>query len=42
MSGQATTRVTGTLNIAPDFGFPIREEGGDDTKLLSFSIARDF
>jgi hypothetical protein len=32
----------GTTPIALDFGFPIREQDGDDTQVLSFSIARDF
>jgi outer membrane protein insertion porin family len=28
--------------IALDFGFPLRKQDGDDTQVLSFSIARDF
>ena len=32
----------GTTPIALDFGFPIKKRDGDDTQVLSFSIARDF
>lgn len=32
----------GSTPIALDFGFPIRKRDGDDTQVLSFSIARDF
>ena len=34
--------IFGSTPIALDFGFPIRERHGDDTQVLSFSIARDF
>ena len=34
--------IFGSTPIALDFGFPIRERNGDDTQVLSFSIARDF
>ena len=34
--------IFGSTPIALDFGFPIRERDGDDTQVLSFSIARDF
>jgi outer membrane protein assembly factor BamA len=32
----------GSTPIALDFGFPIQKRSGDDTQVLSFSIARDF
>ena len=32
----------GTTPIALDFGIPIKKISGDDTQVLSFSIARDF
>ena len=34
--------IFGQQPIALDFGFPISSESGDDTQILSFSIARDF
>ncbi len=34
--------IFGQTPIALDFGFPIRKQSGDDTQVLSFSIARDF
>jgi outer membrane protein insertion porin family len=34
--------IFGSTPIALDFGFPIRKRDGDDTQVLSFSIARDF
>lgn len=34
--------IFGQTPIALDFGFPIREEDGDDTQVLSFSVSRDF
>jgi outer membrane protein assembly factor BamA len=32
----------GPTPIALDFGFPIRDQSGDDRQILTFSIARDF
>lgn len=34
--------VFGPTPIALDFGFPIRDQSGDDRQVLTFSIARDF
>lgn len=34
--------IFGSTPIALDFGFPVREEDGDDTQVLSFSVSRDF
>ncbi len=34
--------IFGQQPIALDFGFPIKDQDGDDRQLVSFSIARDF
>lgn len=34
--------IFGPVPLALDFGFPIREQDGDDTQVVSFSIRRDF